>query len=161
NFIKRSMGPDLETLGNPQITRFNTASLRVNHWIEAVWKTSDALLWGWYHAEPWDSICPNASILGRTLTAPEIGAAVSFDNGFTWYDLGIVLKADPTTLVCETPNGYFSGGVGDLSVMLDERQEYLYIFFGTYSGDVGEQGVSVARMNWNDRTSPVGNVWRW
>ena len=45
--------------------------------------------------------------------------------------------------------------------MLDDKQEYLYIFFGPYCGDVREQGVSVARMTWNDRASPVGNVWRW
>src|SRR5262249_35012163 len=37
NFIKRSMGPALKTRGDPQIPRFNTASIRVNHWIEAVW----------------------------------------------------------------------------------------------------------------------------
>src|SRR5262249_13167713 len=67
----------------------------------------------------------------------------------------------PATLVCNTSNGYFSGGVGDLSVMLDEQQEYLYVFFGTYSGNLNEQGVSAARMKWSDRSSPVGRVWRW
>jgi hypothetical protein len=159
--IKRSVGASLETLSDLQIARFNALNNRENHWIEAVWKGPDGMLWGWYHAEPWDSICPNLSVLGRTLTAPQIGAAASADNGLTWSDLGIILKADPTTLICDTANGYFSGGVGDLSVMLDENEEYLYIFFGTYSGDVREQGVSVARMKWIDRSSPVGNVWRW
>jgi len=159
--IKRSVGASLEMLSSTETTRFNALSNRVNHWMEAVWKTSDGMLWGWYHAEPWDSVCPNLSPLGRILTAPQIGAAVSSNNGLTWTDLGIIIRADVTTLVCETANGYFSGGVGDLSVMLDERQEYLYIFFGTYSGDVGEQGVSVARMKWSDRSFPVGTVWRW
>jgi hypothetical protein len=161
NFIKRSVGPDLESLSAPDTARFNALTSRANHWIEAVWKTADGLLWGWYHAEPWDSICTNLSPLGRALTAPEIGAAVSSDNGLTWYDLGIVLRADPSALRCDTSNGYFSGGVGDLSIMLDDREEYLYIYFGTYSGNVREQGVSVARMKWSDRYSPSGNVWRW
>jgi hypothetical protein len=114
-----------------------------------------------YHAEPWDSICSNQSVLGRTLTAPEIGAAVSYNNGLHWYDLGIVLKADISTLRCDTENGYFSGGVGDPSIMLDPQEQYLYIFFGTYSGGVANQGVTVARMEWSDRYAPVGRVWRW
>jgi len=125
--IKRSQGASLEALGEPQGAQLKTSTSRVNHWIEAVWK-ADRVLWGWYHAEPWDSICPNLSVLGRILTAPEIGAVVSLDNGLTWYDLGIILRANPVTLVCDTANGYFSGGVGDVSVMLDEQQEYLYFF---------------------------------
>src|SRR5207249_5321097 len=44
---------------------------------------------------------------------------------------------------------------------LDDHEEYLYIFFGTYSGDVREQGVSVGRMKWSDRYAPIGSVWRW
>jgi hypothetical protein len=159
--IKRSAGAGLEMLSETQTTRFIALHNRVSHWIEAVWKAPDGILWGWYHAEPWDSVCPNTSLLGRTLISPEIGAAVSSDNGLTWIDLGIIIRADVTTLVCDTANGYFSGGVGDPSVMLDEQQEYLYIFFGTYSGDVAEQGVSVARMKWSERYSPVGAVWRW
>src|SRR5947209_4091924 len=57
------------------------------HWMEAVWPEEDGVLWGWYHAEP-IGLIPDS-----TLTAPKIGAVVSFDGGITLRDLGTVLES--------------------------------------------------------------------
>ena len=43
-------------------------------WVESAWLDSDGVLFGWYHHEP-IGLCGEGSIL----TAPEIGAVVSFD----------------------------------------------------------------------------------
>jgi hypothetical protein len=85
----------------------------------------------------------------------------STDNGATWTELGFVLEAPEGSLDCNSKNGYFAGGNGDFSVMLDQEEKYLYFFFGTYAGDLSEQGVSIARMAWNDRDAPNGKVWKY
>jgi hypothetical protein len=62
---------------------------------------------------------------------------------------------------CKSKNGYFAGGHGDFSVVLDRNRNYFYFFFGDYGGPEGEQGVSVARMAYSQRFSPVGAVWKY
>jgi hypothetical protein len=122
-------------------------------WIEAVWMDQDGTLYAWYHHEPRD-VCP-----GSSLTAPEIGALVSGDGGRTFKDLGIVLTAgDPVD--CSSANGFFAGGHGDFSVILDQQQNYFYFLFGNYSGPLSSQGVAIARMPFAGRASPVGAVWK-
>ena len=150
----RSFGEDLFHLGKPEKIEFDN---RVNggRWIEATWRVDDGTLYGWYHNEP-ARLCP-----GTNLTAPKIGALRSTDNGLRWKDLGVILEARRDTLRCDAQNGYFAGGHGDFCVMLDEGQEYLYVFYGNYAGGVGEQGVAVARMAWRDRDAPVGKVRKW
>jgi len=122
-------------------------------WMEAVWKDPEGVLFGWYHHEP-GGVCPNG------LTSPEIGAAVSFDNGLTWQDLGIVMTAADAP-DCSAKNGFFAGGHGDFSVIADRAGEYLYFYFGNYGGAVEGQGISVARMAVGDRWGPAGAVWKW
>lgn len=121
-------------------------------WMEAVVQAPDGTLYGYYHNEP-PGVCPDPR-----LTAPQIGAARSSDGGATWTDLGIVLTDVPGRIVCDTPNTYFAGGVGDLSVILDPGSQYLYVFFSIYGGDVREQGVGAARLAFADRDEPVGRV---
>jgi len=151
---RRSSGRALTELGPPADVAFDN---RVNggRWFEAVWRAEDGRLYAWYHNEP-HGLCP-----GTSLTAPRIGAARSEDQGATWKDLGIVLEAREGTLKCDAQNNYFAGGHGDFSVMLDDKQEHLYLFFGNYAGDLAEQGVAVARMAWKDRDAPVGKVTKW
>lgn len=121
------------------------------HWIEAVWQADDGTLYGWYHCEP------IGLIEGSILTAPKIGAVVSFDGGKTLYDLGVVLESgDP--LDPGAQNGYFAGGHGDFSVILDRERKYFYFFFDNYGGPVERQGVAVARMAFADLIDPVGKV---
>lgn len=150
----RSYGKNLFSLGKPQPVRFNN-EVNGGRWIESTWRAEDGILYGWYHLEPRD-VCP-----GTSLTAPQIGALRSSDNGSTWEDLGIVLKASDETLDCSAQNGYFVGGHGDFCVFLDPQKEWLYFFFGNYGGDLKEQGVCVAKMHWRDRANPVGKVWKW
>lgn len=150
----RASGRSLFELGPAEPVAFDN-TLNGGRWIESVWLADDGVLYGWYHHEP-IGLCP-----GTSLTAPKIGAARSEDNGATWIDLGFVLEARANTLRCDARNGYFAGGNGDFCVFLDPEQHYLYFFFGSYAGDVDEQGVCAARMEWKHRDAPVGNVWKW
>ncbi|MDX2034552.1 MAG: hypothetical protein SF339_28010 [Blastocatellia bacterium] len=132
------------------------ADVRGGLWIEATHRAADGTLYGWYHNEP-PGVCGNSS----RLTAPRIGALRSRDNGYSWDNLGIILEAPADSLNCSTANYYFAGGNGDFSVVLDPNGEYLYFFISTYHRQVGEQGVAVARMKYEDRDTPVGNAWKW
>ena len=118
-------------------------------WIEAVWEDPDGTLYGWYHHESSGSC--------RGLVVPMIGALVSRDGGRTFDDLGIVLASGDTPN-CDARNGYFAGGHGDFSVILDQNGEYFYFLFTTYGGAASSQGVAVARLAFADRASPVGSV---
>jgi hypothetical protein len=119
-------------------------------------------LYGWYHNEPAHFI-PEAYQVGRQfpMTAPFIGAVVSYDNGETWDDLGLVLTGGADTLNLEGRNFWFAGGNGDFSVILDRQGEYFYFLFGTYYKDVSQQGISLARMRYADLKCPVGRVMKW
>jgi hypothetical protein len=121
--------------------------------MEAVWPEQDDMLWGWYHMEP-DDMFPDSD-----LTVPRIGAAVSFDGGYTMNDLGVILDSG-TPVDPSAENGFFAGGHGDPSVILDRRQEYFYIFFGNYGGPPETQGVCVARIAFGGRSQPIGKVWK-
>jgi hypothetical protein len=113
----------------------------------------DGVLFAWYHHEP-GKICP-----GTGLTAPKIGAMVSYDNGVSFQDLGFILESgDP--IDCSAQNGYFAGGNGDFSVIPDLNGGYFYFVFSNYGGDVSAQGIAIARMDFNDRYNPGGSVWK-
>lgn len=121
-------------------------------WIESVWLDQETgLVYGWYHHE--------ARICGDKLALPEIGALVSKDGGLTFEDLGVVLSSgEPFN--CSAQNGFFGGGHGDFSVVLDQTGQYFYFFFTNYAGPAQNQGISIARMSFADRESPLGNVWK-
>jgi hypothetical protein len=123
--------------------------------MEAVLQDDDGTLYGYYHNEP-PSVCR-----GVAKTAPRIGAARSTDKGLTWEDLGIILEAPPSRVQCSTPNQYFYGGVGDFSAVLNPQKSDAYFFFSAYSASLSEQGVGVARMLWQHRDQPRGNVSIW
>ncbi len=120
-------------------------------WIEATWLDPNGTLFAWYHQEHW-GVCP-----GSRLAVPQIGAAISYDGGNTFYDMGAVLTSgDPYS--CAAQNGYFAGGNGDFSVVLDRGHNYFYFYFSNYAGPVESQGVAVARMPYSARLYPVGSV---
>ena len=121
------------------------------HWLEAVWQAENGTLFGWYHCEP------VGLFEDSVMTAPKIGAVVSFDGGKTLFDLGVVLESgDP--LDASAQNGYFAGGHGDFSVILDREGQYFYFFFDNYGGPAESQGVCFARMAFADLLDPVGKV---
>lgn len=156
-----SSGQDFSTLAvKGEITY--TAYRDGGRWMEAVHQTSDGTLFGWYHNEP-AHLMPPEMQEGRRfpLTAPFIGATVSYDNGLTWDDLGLVLAGGTETLNLATPNFFFAGGNGDFTVILDRRQEFFYFVFGTYYRNPEQQGVSLARMRVEDLHAPVGKVMKW
>lgn len=124
------------------------------HWLESIYPDDDGVLWGWYHCEP-VGLFPES-----TLTAPKIGAVVSLDGGRTLRDLGLVLESgDPLDPTAE--NGYFAGGNGDFSAIIDRTKQYFYFFFDNYGGPAEAQGVCVARMAFADRSNPAGKVWKY
>jgi hypothetical protein len=122
-------------------------------WMESVVVDEHGTWYGYYHNEVPATLC------GReALTLPRIGAARSSDRGETWEDLGIILEAPPGWHDCATPNQYFVGGVGDVSVMLDRDSKDLYLYFSQYSKYAAAQGVAIARLTWADRDNPAGKV---
>jgi hypothetical protein len=123
-------------------------------WLEAAWVDEDGTLFIWYHHEP-GGVCGRSS-----LTAPEIGAAVSYDGGRTIQDLGTVLRSGDF-FDCNAKNGFFAGGHGDFSVVPDRENGYFYFLFTNYGGPLENQGVSIARMAFQDRFNPVDTVMKY
>lgn len=125
-------------------------------WFEAVVSDDVDTWYGYYHNE-WP-----ATRCGRDDRAvPRIGGATSTDRGRTWTDLGPVIQAYQSTTACESTNRYVIGGVGDLSVQLDQAKQYLYFFYSQYARDPQSQGVAVARLQWADRDRPGGRIELW
>ena len=144
----RSAGPDQFHLGPAE----KTTVIRINpwpFWIEAVWRDPETgIVFAWYHQEHF-GVCA-----GTNFSVPQIGAALSYDNGATWRDLGAILT-NGNPIDCSARNGYFAGGNGDPSVMLDRDKKFFYVFYGNYNGPLEEQGVAVARYPFADRFSPM------
>jgi hypothetical protein len=133
-----SRGLDQFALSPAQPVQFDSAE-HSPVWFEGAWADDDGTLFLWYHHEP-GGLCP-----GSDLTAPRIGAAISYDGGATVQDLGIVLESgDP--IDCSAKNGFFAGGHGDISVVLDHDRQYFYFFFTNYGGPLEGQGIAVARL---------------
>ena len=125
-------------------------------WFEAVVSDDVDTWYGYYHNE-WP-----ATRCGREDRAvPRIGAARSHDHGRTWEDIGVVIQARRGTSACASTNKYVIGGVGDLSVMLDQNKHYLYFFYSQYPEAAESQGVAVARLQWADRDRPWGRIEIW
>ncbi len=133
------------SVGAPPIV---TSKVHFPMWIESVWRDDDGLTYGWYHHE--------APVCGK-LNSPEIGALVSSDGGHTFDDLGIVLSSGDG-VNCGAQNGFFAGGHGDFSVILDRKREYFYFVFTNYAGPALNQGIAMARMPFPDRANPKGAV---
>jgi hypothetical protein len=135
----------------------STSIRRINPWptwIEAAWVDPRGVVFAWYHQEHF-GVCP-----GTNFSVPQIGAALSYDGGESFYDMGAVI-ASGDGIDCSSRNGYFAGGNGDVSVILDGNQEYFYFFFTNYAGPLETQGIVVARMPFASRFGPVGAVMKY
>src|SRR5688500_10892615 len=125
-------------------------------WMEAIVFDDVETWYGYYHNE-WP-----ASRCGRDdRMVSRIGAAKSVDNGRTWQDLGPVIQSPQSATSCQSNNRYIIGGVGDLSVMLDDNKHYLYFFYSQFQQQREAQGVAVARLVWADRDRPGGRLALW
>jgi hypothetical protein len=124
-------------------------------WLEAA-ISFNGRLYGWYHHEPAASVACS----GTLLTAPEIGAAYSDNNGMTWTDLGRIIIPPAGMRDLSSGNRFFCGGNGDFSVALDNpdpaQAQFLYFFFTSYASDITQEGIAVARMPWTCRDDPKG-----
>ncbi len=150
-----SVGPALNRLGAAQDVVISSHPGN-GVWMEAV-VVDDAGTWyGYYHNENPAVVCERPE-----RAVARIGSARSFDQGRTWEDLGVVLEAATDSIACDSPNRYVIGGVGDLSVMLNDAKTDLYIFFSQYQRQVTAQGVAVARLVWANRDRPTGRVTVW
>lgn len=157
----RSQGADVASMTRGQEITY-TAYRDGGRWLESVFQDEDGTLFGWYHNEPAHLVPPEMHVGRRfPMTAPFIGAAVSYDNGQSWDDLGLVLAGGPDTLNLEAPNFWFAGGNGDFTVSLDRSREFFYFVFGTYYRQVDQQGISLARLRFEDLRAPVGKVMKW
>lgn len=156
-FAKRLSGTSLFDLKNDGLVKWDSDEKK-SRWIEATYKDKDGTLYGWYHHEK-GPVCKNR--MPKYYAAPAIGQGVSHDNGATWFDMGFVIDDEPNTFNCDTVNKYFPGGSGDCSVIVDNKKEYIYLFFGSYGKDIQQQGISVARMRYNDIKQPNGKMLRW
>jgi hypothetical protein len=151
----RSVGASLDELGPARaVTLLDPEPGGI--WMEAVVTDADGTWYGYYHNEIEGLVCPGS---GKVL--PRIGAAKSLDRGRTWDDLGLVLEAPAGTERCATRNGYFVGGVGDFSAILDPDGTYVYVFFSQYPAAQAWQGVALARLPWADRDAPQGRIEVW
>ena len=155
-FPIRSEGVDLGRMRYARGT-FLLNSDRNPWWMEATYRHEDGTIYGWYHHEQYQ-FCPTDG--DQYMGVPVIGAIVSKDNGRTFVDLGPVLE-DGSEAKCDAKNGYFAGGHGDFSVVLDREKKYFYFYFSAYGGTAEQQGVAIARMAFADRDAPAGKVWKY
>ena len=158
--IFNSAGKPVVSRGAGPVGPFRSREITVDRddhqpmWMEAAWQDADGAIYAWYHHEP-GGLCSDSD-----LTAPQIGAMVSYDGGDIFYDLGLILTSgDP--IDCSAENGFFGSGHGDFSVILDREGRYFYFLFGNYGGEASEQGVAIARMAFEDRINPAGVVWKY
>lgn len=153
--LLQSTGIPVVSIGGSQFDTGATQPVWMNSlkdapvWIESVWVDDDQTVFGWYHTE--------ALVCGGMLSKPQIGAVLSYDGGQSFVDLGIVLNSGEP-LDCSAQNGFFAGGHGDFSVLLDTNRSHFYFYFGNYGGTESSQGVAVARLAFEDRFAPVGRV---
>lgn len=146
----RSSGDSVENLSEPELIQLPYLERPGGVWMEATWTDPATLvLYGWYHFEPDDLDCQ---------TAPIIGAAVSYDDGLSWENRGYVIRSG-YDIDCDYDNGYFTGGSGDFSVIVDSSSRYIYFLFSNYAGPIEQQGVAVARSRLADLGQP-GTVFK-
>ena len=151
-----SRGPILSSGPNP-FALTAPASVQINPiypwpvWMESVWQDPNGLVYGWYHQE--FGPCP----AGNYLAVPRIGAAISYDGGKTFLDMGSVITSGEMA-DCNAQNVYTAGGVGDFSVILDQQGKYFYFLYSSYSGRLETQGICIARMPYGSRLFPNGAV---
>ena len=127
-----------------------------HRWFESILKGDNGALYAFYHSEEKNP----CSFYYKT---PEIGMAKSTDNGRTWKNLGIIIKVADDQNDCNALNGFFSNGAGDFSAIYDRQKKFVYITYTNYpmGNQIGEQGITFARLSAKDMDAPVGKTWIW
>lgn len=161
--IWRAGGNSLDSLSGDEMTRFVNPKLNyLWFWLESAFRPDGRTVYGYYHQEV-PNICPPR----KGVVAPGypviavIGAVRSRDEGKSWEDLGTILGGNDSEMKCESGSPWFAGGTGDFNASVDHDGKYYYFYFANYTPEVGEQGLSVARLAASDLDIPVGKVQRW
>lgn len=117
-------------------------------WFESILKQGD-VIYGFYHNEfSSEELGVRAFAEEKYLTAPRIGVARSNNNGRTWDDLGIIFEEPVTTFERQSRNAFFTGGIGDFSV-IEGPDQTIYIFATSYHREVSKQGVVILKLTRN------------
>jgi hypothetical protein len=152
----RSIGPDLfQMRPSERIDIFDRDQIEGGLWLEATYRDQSGFLLGWFHNEI------NAGCTNDFLAIPRIRQMISYDDGQSWIDLGVVLEASTDSAQCDTANLFFAAGHGDFSVLFDAATQHFYFYFTSYHREYSEQGVAVARLASADHLSPAGKAWKW
>jgi hypothetical protein len=155
-FPWRSEGSGLTQMNlSERVTINNRDAIQGGLWLEATYRDRSGALFGWVHNET------NAGCEGSSLAIPRIRQMISYDDGKTWDDQGVVLSSATDSVNCQTGNSYFASGEGDFSVIFDPGSQCFYFYFTSYNPEVAEQGLGVARLSYQDLMTPVGNVQKW
>lgn len=151
-----AVGRNLANLEIEKKISIGDDELITHRWFESVLPAEDGTLYGFYHSE-------EKNPCGFYIKSPEIGMTKSTDNGRTWHNMGIILKADDHENDCSAANGFFSNGAGDFSAVYDREKKYVYIVFSNYPmGDRSHnQGIATARIAVADLKDPVGKAMKW
>jgi hypothetical protein len=158
----RGQGPDLAHLHQGSVVQMDPQLKDLRLWMESTYRDEKGVLYGWVHNE-YPNVCPNrvrTMASGHPLLA-RIAALRSTDNGKSWKSLGWVMEGRPNDLKCDTEGMWYVGGFGDFLAFVDKEREYIYIFFASYTRDVEEQGLAVARLRYADRDQPLAKLSVW
>jgi len=136
---RRKGGRDIRSLGPMEAVQLRDDPMPGNgKWIEAVWSAGNNRLYGWYHAE--------TKIPGNeALVSPSIGAIVSEDQGASWRLLGPTFDFSSPESDEEFSNGFVAGGSGDFCVVVNPRDQHVYLYASTYGPQEDRQGIIAAR----------------
>lgn len=158
----RTSGPDLFHLSPVSAVQFNNPELKkLWIWLESTWKDERGILYGWFHNEV-PFICGEGSkeLPGYPIVV-RCGALRSHDNGANWEDLGFILEAPATSVLCNTQSKWYAGGFGDFCALPDGQREHIYFYFVNYGSDFEHQGLCVGRLRYPDRDSQRGKLVLW
>lgn len=149
-------GRDIATLETQEAVTIGNDAFNTHRWFESILPAEDGTLYGFYHSE-------EKNPCGFYIKSPEIGMTKSTDQGRTWVNMGIVLKADDNQNDCSAANGFFSNGAGDFAAIYDREKKFVYILFSNYpmQDRIHNQGVAAARIAVPDLDNPVGKVFKW
>ena len=155
-YSRIATGPDLNNLETRGFVTIGDDPKLTHRWFESVIRLENGDLFAFFHSE-------EGVPCSFYIKSPQIGVALSQDNGYTWQNLGFILESPISENNCDAKNGFFSNGVGDFSVLLDKKQEYVYIYFANYpmNDQVEDQGISAARIRVSDLFNPTDKAWRW
>ena len=149
-------GRDIASLNVEKMLTIDEDANAAFRWFESILPGEDGYLYAFYHSE-------ERNPCGFYIKTPEIGMAISKDQGHTWKNLGVVVKNHDEENDCSALNGFFSNGTGDFAALYDRDKKYVYIVYTNYpmQQQANTQGISTARIAASELANPVGKAYKW